>query len=86
MIHCVWFIDDNGLRLTGGDILVNMKDWAENRKVLSSPPQHQQSLRPNFDYHRKYWKRKIPYLIKSSLNEGKLILLFKYSSSTHMLS
>ena len=65
-------IDDNGDRLVGGDILLNVKDWQENRKVLSSPPQNSPSFKkelyPVIDYHRKYWKRRIPYIIERSFD------------------
>lgn len=65
--------DDNGARLVGGDIHLTLQDWKDNRKALSSPPQHSPSggrtfSSPNFSYHRRYWKRRIPYFIESYFN------------------
>ena len=71
-------IDDNGDRLVGGDIFLNLRDLESKRKALSSPPQNSPSfkrqLQPFIDYHRKYWKRRIPYIIERSFNsKGKII-------------
>ena len=54
---------------------MTIEDWKKNRAVLSAPPQNapRQKLSPVFDFHRKYWKRRIPYVIESDNfnNEGK---------------
>uniref|UniRef100_A0A7M5X434 Metalloendopeptidase n=1 Tax=Clytia hemisphaerica TaxID=252671 RepID=A0A7M5X434_9CNID len=62
--------DDNGHRLVGGDIFMTTQDFLKNRKVLSAPPQNapKQKIPPVFDFHRKYWKRRIPYQIGYEFN------------------